>query len=426
MVIKNQRKTINGWAFYDWANSVYPLVITSTIFPVYYTAITTHGDSDIVEFFGRHYKNSALYSYSLSASFLLISFISPFLSGIADYTGRKKLFMQIFCYLGSAACMLMYFFDAATLTPGIILFMIASIGYAGSLVFYNAYLPEIATADRQDAVSARGFAFGYIGSSILLLLCLSFFQYPAFYGMENNPALPAKITFLLTGVWWLLFSQVTFLYLPKYDYDREKNGGVIIKGYLELKKVWNEIKKLKTLKRYLLAFLIFDMGIQTVMYVAAIFGAKELKMADNELIITILIIQFVAIAGAFLFSYLSKKFGNIPALGLSLFIWIGVCIAAYFITTSLHFYILGALVGMVMGGSQSLARSTYSKLLPDTTDHASYFSFFDICGKLSVVFGTFIYGYIEELTGNMRYSVVAVMVFFIIGLILLSGVRKKT
>ncbi|HNQ13812.1 MAG TPA: MFS transporter [Bacteroidia bacterium] len=416
--IKNNPKVIRAWSMYDWANSVYSLVITSTIFPIYYSAVTSNEESDIVYFLGREFKNTALYSYVLSFSFLIIALVSPILSGIADYSGAKKSFMKFFCWLGGLSCVSLYFFTADTLWIGILGFVLATIGFSGSLVFYNAFLPEIATPDRQDRVSARGFALGYIGSSLLLIFNLIMIQQPAWFGISESSFAP-RFSFLLVGVWRIGFASYSFYHLPSNVYNRKVKGSVLLNGYKELLKVVQEIKHQKALLIFLVSFFFYNMGVQTVMYVAALFGDKELELESGQLILTILIIQFVAIGGAYLFSYLSSKFGNVKALLLALIVWTIVCFAAYFIYHANEFYMLAFTVGMVMGGVQSLSRSTYSKLLPNTMDHSSYFSFYDVCDKFGTVLGTASYGLIEELTGSMRNSVVTLMSFFIAGLILL-------
>ncbi len=421
---KGNKKIINGWALYDWANSVYSLVIISAIFPIYYNSITSSETTDIVHFLGFSLKNTALYSYALSFSYLMIAFMSPVLSSIADFCGNKKSFMKFFSTLGAISCAFLFFFDSPDkLWLAITCFVLAGIGFSGSIVFYNAYLPEIAEPKDQDRVSAKGFAMGYIGSSLLLIFNLSMILAPQFYG-NISAGLASRISFLTVGIWWFSFAQITFSRLPD-TIGKKISSDILFKGYEELRKVWNELKYTPNLKRFLLSFFFYNMGVQTVMYVAALFGDKELKMESGALIITILIIQFVAIAGAFLFSYLSKLKGNIKALSIAIVIWIVICICAYFVYTSKEFFALAFAVGMVMGGIQSLSRSTYSKLLPETKDHASFFSFYDVCDKLGIVIGTATYGLIEELTGSMRNSIVALITFFVIGLLFLSRIKTN-
>jgi UMF1 family MFS transporter len=422
MHIKNNHKIITAWTFYDWANSVYPLVITSTIFPIYYKSVTQTETTDKVFFIGREYTNTTLYSYSLAFAYMIIAVIAPLLSGIADYSGYKKKFLQFFCYLGAFSCSTMYFFTSTeNLWLGVLTIILACIGYSGSIVFYNAYLPEIAPPEHHDRVSARGFAMGYIGSSLLLILNLVMIMKPELFGIENEKS-ATRISFLTVGAWWILFAQIPFYYLPDNIYGHKPEGHYIFNGYLELKKVWQELKQHKQLAKFLSAFFVYNMGVQTVMLIATLFGSKELKLESSQLIIVILIIQFVAILGAYLFSFMSEKKGNIFTLKSAVMIWIGVCVAGYYVYSAMHFYILAGIVGLVMGGIQSLSRSTYSKMLPETEDHASYFSFYDVTEKLCIVCGMGLFGMIEQLSDSMRMPILALLIFFVVGFVLLLRV----
>ncbi len=414
---KERKKLHRGWAMYDWGNSAYNLVITSTIFPAYYIAITTNEHAaipDLISFFGFNITNTVLQNYTLSIAYLLIAFMSPILSSIADYRGNKKKYMRFFTYIGALSCAGLFLFTKENLELGIILFGLAAVGFCGSLVFYNAYLPEIATKEERDHVSAMGFAYGYIGSVLLQILCLVVIMNHETFGIEKG--LATRLSFLSVGIWWLIFAHVAFKRLPKGEpLEQHPEHSVLANGFHELKKVWNQIKEMPVLKTYLGAFFFYSMGVQTVMLVAAEFGAKELQLETGQLITTILIIQLVAIGGAYLMAKLSEKFGNLSVLISVVILWMGICIYAYFIQTVIQFYIIAAVVGLVMGGIQSLSRSTYSKLMPKTKDTTSFFSFYDVTEKLSIVIGLFAFGFIEHLTGSMRNSVLAVLVFFVIG-----------
>ena len=424
MIQRSNPKIVNAWAFYDWANSAYPLVITTAIFPMFYEAITTSEidgiSSDLVSFWGMEFKNTELYSYVASFSFLVVSMISPLLSGIADYSDSKKEFLQFFCYLGAISCGSLYFFDVNHLEWSMLPVFTASVGFWGSIVFYNAYLPQIAPPEEHDRISAKGYALGYIGSSILLIANLVLIM-----GFDMN----ARWAFVSVAIWWIAFAQVTYRRLPKVYAVEKAYENKFTKGWKELKKVWYQLKELKTIRRYLISFFIFSMGVQTVMLMATLFAAKEIDWGEDQaksgLIISVLIIQFVAIGGAYLLSWLSAKWGNIKALALTLYIWIGICIIAWFIHSPLEFYITAGLVGLVMGGIQSLSRSTYSKLVPETKDYASFFSFYDVLEKLGIVIGTFSYGFIEGFTGSMRNSIIALITFFILGLFFLFRVPRR-
>lgn len=411
-----------AWAMYDWGNSAYNLVITSTIFPAYYIAITTNEQAaqpDQVTFFGMEITNTVLQNYTLSIAYFIIAFLSPILSSIADYRGNKKKYMRFFTYMGAIACMGLFFFTREFLELGIILFGIAAIGYCGSLVFYNAYLPEIAVPEERDRVSAQGFAFGYIGSVILQIVCLIFIQKPEWFGITDGSFGP-RLSFLLVGLWWLLWAQIPFRKLPVgKPLEQHAEHSIISNGFHELKKVWAQVKQMPVLRTYLGAFFFYSMGVQTVMLVAAEFGAKELNLETGQLITTILIIQLVAILGAFVMARLSERFGNLKVLIGVVMIWVGICIYAYTIHTVTEFYIIATFVGLVMGGIQSLSRSTYSKLMPDTKDTASFFSFYDVTEKVAIVLGLFAFGFIEHITQSMRSSILAVLTFFVIGGIIL-------
>lgn len=420
----NQKKVIRSWCMYDWANSVYNLVINTSIFPIYYTAVTaSEQGGDKVSFLGFEVVNSVLYSYALSFSYLLSALILPILSGIADYTGKKKMYLKIFTTMGALACMGMFFFTSNTLEWGILCVVIASLGYSSSLVFYDAYLPEIAPANMTDRISARGYSYGYAGSAILLIMSLVLIMKFEWFGFTNTGD-ATRTVFLLVGVWWIGFAQIPFKHLPANVFHRKPTGDILLNGYRELKKVFLELRQQRNIKRYLIAFFFFNMGVQTIMLLATLFGTKELHLGSGELIPVILIIQFVAIGGATVFARISEKKGNVFSLGLMNLIWIGICIFAYTITTVNEFYLIAVLVGLVMGGIQALSRATFSKLIPkDSIDHASYFAFFDVTFHISVVLGTFSYGLVEQLTGSMRNSTLALASYFVIGLVVLLFVK---
>lgn len=407
---------------YDWANSVYNLVITTTFFPAYYAAVTGTQNGAFkngISFAGRTFVNTELKDYVLSFGFLVIALLSPILSSIADYKGNKKNFMRFFCYLGAASCSLMYFFDENHVTLGLMCFMFAGIGFYGSQVFYNSYLPEIAAQKDMDRISAKGYTMGYIGSVIMQMIGF------AMVIILGEGEQPLKLTFLLVGIWWVCFAQITFNALPiSAKSERKSKTNVLSNGFMELKKVLEQVKSMPVLKRYLTAFFFYSMGVQTVMLVAIDFGIKELKLANTKLIITAVIIQLVAIIGAIGMSKLSARYGNIKILILTVLLWIGVCIAGYFITTEVHFYIIASLVGLVMGGIQSLSRSTYSKLMPATKDTASFFSFYDVTEKLAIVIGLFTFGFIEGIS-SIRQSILSLVIFFVLGFVFLLLTLKK-
>jgi MFS transporter, UMF1 family len=437
---KGNKKVINAWAFYDWANSVYPLVITTAIFPLYYKSVV--GNDATV--FGYNFDSVEVYSYAIALSLLIVSVLSPILSGVADFIGNKKIFMRFFNYIGAFSCFGLFLWDKVPIELGLMFCVTANIGFWGSLVFYNAYLPEIAKPENHDLISAKGFSRGYLGSSILLVICLITIMF-----LDWSP----KYSFLMAGLWWIGFAQITYRKLPgKITKNIKLSDGVLSQGYKELKLVWVEFSAIKRLKRFLIAFFVFSMALQTIMTMAQFFGteaidwsigldfsslsefsneAYQLEKAkmikshmESGMIISILFIQLIAIPGAMLFAKLSDKLGNIKVLILALIFWIFICMSAYIVSSPIHFYILAGSVGFVMGGIQSLSRSTYSKFLPETEDHASYFSFYDVLEKIGMTIGILSFGY---LTGafSIRYSIMALTIFFVVGLVLLLFVPSE-
>lgn len=412
------KKVINGWAMYDWANSVYNLVITTTFFPAYYAAVTGPENEKFKEgisLFGRRFVNTEIKDYALATGFLFIAIISPILSSIADYKGNKKNFMRFFCYMGAASCSLMYFFDGDHVTLGLLCFMFAGIGFYGSQVFYNSYLPDITAEADRDRVSAKGYTYGYIGSVIMQMVGFGLVMNAGSDPAKTQFAL--KITFLLVGLWWVGFAQIPFARLPiSSPSDRKARKHVLVNGFHELKLVWQQMLQMPILKRFLFAFFFYSMGVQTVMLVAIDFGLKELKLPNDRLIIVAVLIQLVAIIGAIGMSKLSARIGNLKVLMFTVLLWVSVCVIGYYVESESQFYVLACIVGLVMGGIQSLSRSTYSKLMPETKDTTSFFSFYDVTEKLAIVIGLFTFGFIDGRFG-IRQSIISLMLFFVIGLL---------
>lgn len=431
---KGHPKLLNAWAFYDWANSVYSLVIASAVFPIFYNALFD-SRNPYVTIFGHNFKNSALISFVTALAFLCVAILSPLLSGIADYIGNKKIFMQIFNYIGALSCIGLYFFDLNKIELSLTFYFFGLIGFWGSLVFYNSYLPDIAFPEQQDKISAKGFSLGYIGSVLLLIVNLAMIMKPEIFGISGTSGEAAmkamRNSFLMVGVWWIVFSKYTYFYLPKGNSNNEKvSFSIIFNGFRELKRVWELLQSIVPLKRYLLSFFIFSMAVQTVMLVATYFGSQEIKWqspkeSQTGLITCILLIQLIAIIGAQLTAKASSKFGNIVVLIFLNAFWLLLCVFAYFISTPLQFYIMASLVGLVMGGIQALGRSTYSKLLPETKDTASFFSFYDVTEKVGIVIGMLVYGLIDQITGSPRLAIVFLGLFFLIGMLLLFRIPKK-
>lgn len=433
---KGDKKLLNAWAFYDWANSVYSLTIVSAVFPIFIGAYVEKMGIDKINAFGVLLKHDQIITYLTAFGFLVVAAMSPILSGIADYAGNKKSFLRFFCYLGSFACICLAFFSIEYIHLSLLAYLIALIGFWASLVFYNSYLPDVAYKEQQDAISAKGFSLGYIGSVILLIINLVVVMFPDWFGVSGVDAADKsingmRISFVMVGLWWFGFSHYTYKYLPSFVKKNKITRQILFSGFRELKQVWKQLKAKLKLKSYLVAFFVYSMAVQTVMLVAAYFGEQEVAWEAHGidktlgLIISILLIQLIAVFGAYLTSKSSMKYGNIPTLiGINI-IWIGICIYAYFVINPYQFFIAAAVVGLIMGGIQSLSRSTYSKFLPETEDTTSFFSFYDVAEKIGIVIGMGIFATVGVITGSMRNAILFLIVFFIIGVILLFRVPKE-
>jgi len=428
---KGSKKLINAWGSYDWANSVYSLVISSAIFPIYYGSLFS--EIKIISFFGSPIKYTAMISFITASAFIVISVITPLLSGIADYIGNKKKFMRFFVFLGSMSCIGLYWFELNTIYMGLTFYFLSLIGFWSSLTFYNSYLPDIAYPDQQNRASARGYSMGYIGSVILLLFNLSMVMKPEFYGITGTKSeasmVAMKYSFISVGIWWALFSQISFFYLPKGNHNNKITKDVFWNGFKELKIVLDQLIDNLRLKRFSIAFFLYSMSLQTVLLIATYFGEAEIQWSNSTektvgLIVSILLIQIVAIFGAIITARASERFGNLPVLVVINIIWALLCIRAFYIHTPLEFYIIAGFVGMVMGGLQSLSRSTYSRFIPSTKDTASFFSFYSVTEKVAIIIGMILFGTIDQITGSMRNSILFFAVFFIAGVILLLRVPK--
>jgi UMF1 family MFS transporter len=425
-MIENRKKIQNAWAMYDWANSVYPLIISSAIFPVFYTKVTEKNLGGVVHVFGSELSNSVFYAFTIALSYLVVAMSSPILSGMADYFGNKKRFLQIFCVLGSSSTMMLVFFDTSNIMLSMMYLFFASIGFWGSLVFYNAYLPEIATVEEQDRVSAKGFSLGYLGSSILLIAVIVLFVLKGTRIFDD-----IRYAFVVVGIWWLFFAFLSFSKLPNSNRSEVSGKFSLGSGWKELKLVMKDIAGRTQLKRFLYSYFFYNMGVQTVMIMAVTFAAKSViwendAVREQSLIISILLIQFLGIAGAFIMSRFARKFGNLSIIRLTIFFWIILCICVWqFVYWPIQFFVVAGSVGLIMGGIQSMSRSTYSKMLPETKDHASYFSFYDFSEKIGLTLGTVSFAFAEAGTGNIRNSVIPILICFVLGLILSFSIPKS-
>ncbi|WP_396637311.1 MFS transporter [Maribacter sp. R77961] len=435
LAIKGSKKLLNAWAFYDWANSVYSLVIASAIFPIFYGALFRVAEIEKVAIFGGEIARAPLISYTTSLAFVFIAIVTPLISGVADYLGNKKVFMKFFCYLGGVSCIGLYWFSLANIYIGLLCYFFGLVGFWVSFAINNSYLPDVAFPEQQDRISAKGFSMGYIGSVILLLFNLAMVMKPDFFSIVSDESGIAEVkamkySFVSVGIWWIIFAQYSFYHLPKGYRKEGERTNIILNGFKELKDVWRQLGEQVKLKRYLVAFFVYSMAVQTVMLIATYFGEEEIAWGtDSErttgLIVSILVIQIVAILGATVTAWASKNYGNIKTLIVVNALWVVICIYAYFVITPMDFYIAAGCVGIVMGGIQALSRSTYSKFLPETTDTTSFFSFYDVSEKIGIIIGTFLYGFVAQFTGSMRNAIIFLGLFFLVGMLLLTRVKEK-
>ena len=435
LYLKGSKKLLNAWAFYDWANSVYSLVISSAVFPIFYGALFRVAGIEKVTVFGGEIARAPLISYTTSLAFVFIAIITPLISGVADYLGNKKIFMKFFCYLGGLSCIGLYWFSLENIYVGLVCYFFGLVGFWVSFAINNSYLPDVAFAEQQDSISAKGFSLGYVGSVILLIFNLAMVMKPELFGIITDESGAAEIkamkySFVTVGIWWILFAQYSFYFLPKGYKKEGERKNILLNGFKELRLVWQQLGNQIKLKRYLAAFFVYSMAVQTVMLIATYFGEEEIAWGtDSErttgLIISILVIQIVAIFGATATAKASKSFGNVKTLIVVNALWVMICIYAYFLKTPTDFYIAAGCVGLVMGGIQALSRSTYSKFLPETKDTTSFFSFYDVAEKIGIIIGTFLYGFIAQLTGSMRSSIIFLGLFFLVGMFLLVRVKES-
>lgn len=419
---KNEPKVMHAWAIFDAANSAHALVIAAAVFPAYFLKVT----NDKVSLMGFEWANSSLYAFSVSFSYFLVALISPMLSGIADYSQRRKSFLKLFTVIGGISCMMLYFFKGTdSIVVGVVFFILSMVGFGGGLVFYNAYLPDIATEDRMDWLSARGFAYGYAGSVILLIFILWMISHPERLGLADA-AEASRVGFVLVGIWWIGLSQITFRVLPK-DLKSGWKRSLWVMGFARVKQVWRALKVKQMARRFLISFFFYSMGVQTVLLLAATFGESEMEFGTEELIGLILVIQLVAMIGSYVFAWISSMTSNKTSILIQLVIWIGICVAAYFVVSKWHFYLLAFSVGLVFGGIQSLSRSTYAKMIEGERGRiTSYFSFYEVLEKLSIVFGTLLFGLISEFSGSMRYGALFLSVLMLFGFLLMIRVPIKS
>jgi UMF1 family MFS transporter len=423
-----QKREIFGWAMYDFANSAFATTILAVIFNQYFATVVAGGGRG-VELFGFRLHGASFFTFSVALSMAISAMLAPFLGAVADASGSKKRFLMVFCYTAILFTGLLYFVHAGNYWRGAIFFIIANIGFAGGNVYYNAFLPEISNDENIGRISGFGWALGYIGGGILLGINLIMLKYPEWLGFPTG-YFTVQDCFFSVAIWWLVFSLPTFLLLRERAQKSSLSSeeGYFKEGYRRLKHTFRRIKTFRELTKFLVAYLIYNDGIETVIVMASIFGAEVLGMETGEIILFFLMIQGIAFLGSLIFGFLADAIGNKRAVMISLTIWSLIVIWAFQLgiiwDPKTEYWILGILAGMVMGGSQAASRSLQGIFTPDANS-AEFFGFFAVSGKFASVFGPLIYGIIILITGSVRSGILSVLLFFIVGMAILWTVNEE-
>ena len=412
-----KKREIFGWAMYDFANSAFATTILAVIFNQYFATVVAGGERG-VELFGFCLHGASFFTFSVSLSMAISALLSPFLGAVADVSASKKRFLMVFCYIAVLFTGLLYFVHEGHYWRGAILFIIANIGFAGGNVYYNAFLPELSTDQSIGRISGLGWALGYLGGGALLAINLMMLKYPEWLGFPAG-FFTVQDCFLSVALWWLIFSLPTFLFLRERAQKTlpSVRRSYFSEGYQRLQHTFRRIKTFKELTKFLVAYLIYNDGIETVIVMASIFGADVLGMETGEIILFFLMIQGIAFFGSLIFGFLADAIGNKKTVMISLGIWSLIVIWAFQLGIiwgpKTEYWILGVLTGIVLGGSQAASRSLQGIFTPDANS-AEFFGFFAISGKFASVFGPLIYGILIAITGSVQSGILSVLLFFIV------------
>ena len=432
--MKNDKKTIFGWCMYDWANSAYGTTVVAALLPNYF-ALAVVGEAG-VSVAGQTFSATTLWGYMLGASALVVFFCAPVLGAIADFSAAKKKFLIGFAYTGSLFATLLYFCTAGDVWLTVLLFVGSQVCFVAANVFYDAFLPQIATPERLDAVSSRGYAFGYVGGGLQFAIALALVARHNVIGISESMA--ARIGIGMAGIWWAGWTLFTVKFLKElrrgrlsYGESGEEMDNAQLRWHDYLKigisrtiATAKKVRRFKHLTLFLIAYLVYNDGIHTVSTMATIYGTQELNLSTTVLMVTLLAVQIIAIGGALVFSRIANLLGTKRTVMLTLLLWSGVVTYAYFTRTATEFFLLGAVVGLVLGGSQALSRSFYGAMIPEEAS-AEFYGFYSVFSKFSATFGPLTFAFIAQVTGNARLSIISLVVFFVVGLVLLGFVDEE-
>jgi len=428
----SSRRERTGWYFYDWANSAFSTTVVTVFLGPFLTSVTEQAAGCALgadECYGRVHPlgitvaAGSYFPYLVSLSVLLTVFVLPVVGAIADRTPRKKLLLAAAAFVGAGATVAMAFVTGERYLLGGLLFLIANIAFGASIVVYNSFLPQLAGPDDRDRVSSRGWALGYLGGGLLLLLNLVAVQLLSQDGNDQRTLDLARWSIVSAGVWWAAFTLVPLRWLREHPgaQSTTARGNVLLDGFRQLGHTIKGLRAYPLTLFFLLAYLIYNDGIQTVIALASQYGTEELKLSQSTLIITILLVQFLAFGGALLLGALAARMGARKTILLSLALWLGVMLAAYWLPAGqpLPFMLLGIAIGLVLGGSQALSRSLFSQLIP-TGREGEYYGFYEISDKGTSWLGPLAFGLVFQLTNSYRIGIVSLIVFFVVGGILLA------
>ncbi|MEW6368166.1 MAG: MFS transporter [Acidobacteriota bacterium] len=410
------RRELRAWAMYDWANSAFMTTIIAVVFPIYYAEVAAD----------KLAPNAAAFRFSIATTIALtvVALISPLLGALADYAGIKKRLLFVFQSIGVTACALMVLIGRGDWLLALILFVLGNIGVSGAFTFYDSLLPHVARSDELDRVSTAGYALGYLGGGLLLALNLVIIEKPSWFGLADT-ATASRLSFLSVAIWWALFSIPLFRRVPEPPRQLDEREGArrnaLIAAFARLGGTFRELARFKQALLMLLAFLLYNDGINTIIRMASLYGA-QIGIAQHHLILALLMVQFIGIPFAFLFGRMAAWVGAKRAVFISLAVYMVVSVLGYYMTTALHFYLLAILVGMVQGGSQALSRSLFATMIPRYKS-SEFFGFFAVFEKFAGILGPLLFAAAVGQTGSSRAAILSIIFFFVVGAALLAFVN---
>ncbi|MCI0349521.1 MAG: MFS transporter [Acidobacteriales bacterium] len=427
---KDDRRNIFGWCMYDWANSAYVTTVTAGLLPAYFARVVVGPEG--VTIAGTTYSAFTLWGFIIGLSALISLLIAPVLGAIADFSAAKKRFLLVFAYLGALFTVLLYFSRSGDVYQTLFFFLLAQIAFVSANVFSDAFLPQISSESKMDWISGKGYSYGYVGGGLQFAIALALVAGHEKLGISQAQAV--RIGIVTAGLWWAGFTLFTARYLqeprlaeqalPEAYRNMPRPLAFTLVGITRTLRTTMRAGRFRHLALFLIAFMLYNDGIQTVIDMASIYGAEELKLSTTALMLTLLMVQAVATLGALLFGRIAERIGTKRAIMLSLVLWSGVVIYAYFIGSATEYFILGGVVGVVLGGSQALSRSFYGLMIPENAS-AEFYGFYTVFSKFSAIWGPFTLAFVRHALGSARLAIASLIFFFLAGLVLLYFVDER-